>query len=70
MPRSDVAQIDLGFCYENGTGVDNNEQEATRWYRLAADQGYAVAQYKMGHCYEYSTGVDINKQGSLVSSGC
>jgi TPR repeat protein len=34
-----------GCCYEQGTGVAQNRQEAVRYYKLAADQGLAGAQY-------------------------
>ena len=39
-----AAQINLGFMYETGAGVPQDEREAVRWYRLAADQGLAEAQ--------------------------
>ena len=35
------AQYHLGFCYINGTGVVKNEVESVKWYRKAAEQGYA-----------------------------
>jgi Sel1 repeat len=38
------AQIDLGNKYKEGHGVPQDYAEATRWYRKAADQGYAIAQ--------------------------
>ena len=31
--------------------------EAVRWYRLAADQGYATAQYNLGNRYANGEGV-------------
>jgi TPR repeat protein len=39
-----VAQNDLGFMYSTGEGVPQDDTEAGRWYRLAADQGLAEAQ--------------------------
>ena len=38
-------------------GVDQDEQEALKWYRKAADQGYAVAQFKRGICFHEGEGV-------------
>ncbi len=35
------AQFNLGIMYENGRRVPQDETEAVRWYRLAADQGFA-----------------------------
>jgi hypothetical protein len=39
-----VAQFHLGLCYSLGTGVNVDQAEAVRLYRLAADQGHANAQ--------------------------
>ena len=33
------AQNDLGVRYANGDGVPQDDAEAVRWYRLAADRG-------------------------------
>jgi FOG: TPR repeat, SEL1 subfamily len=38
-----MAQYGLGFCYANGLGVNKDNEEAVKWYRLAADQGFAMA---------------------------
>ena len=36
-------QYNLGLAYARGQGVPQDDQEAVRWYRLAADQGVAAA---------------------------
>ena len=51
------AQLNLGSMYEEGRGVPQDETEAVRWYRLAADQGYAPAQHNLGVAYENGRGV-------------
>jgi TPR repeat protein len=38
-------------CYDYGTGVDRDQTEAVKWYRLAAAQGNAQAQLNVGVCY-------------------
>ena len=38
-----MAQYNLGIKYDAGEGVPQDAVEAVRWYRLAADQGYARA---------------------------
>ena len=43
-----VAQYNVGYLYESGQGVSQNYSEAARWYRLAADKGYALAQLNLG----------------------
>ena len=43
-----VAQYNLGACYHNGDGVEQDAKEAARWFRQAALQGNATAQYHLG----------------------
>ena len=43
--------------YYTGKGVPQDDQEAVRWYRLAAEQGFAVAQYDLGLMYDTGEGV-------------
>ena len=42
---------------DNGYGVLQDDAEAVRWYRLAADQGHAKAQYNLGVMYDNGDGV-------------
>ena len=51
------AQYNLGFMYANSQGVPQDDAEAVRWYRLAADQGIARAQSNLGLLYENGEGV-------------
>ena len=37
------AQNDLGWYYEMGTGVEEDEATAIKWYEKAAAQGYQEA---------------------------
>ena len=43
--------------YAKGEGVRQNHAEAARWYRRAAEQGYAGAQNNLGLMYEDSASV-------------
>ena len=43
--------------YKNGNGVAQDYAEAVRWYRLAAEQGFANAQNNLGVTYETGQGV-------------
>ena len=36
-------ECSLGYMYNYGLGVSQDYDEAIRWYRLAADQGYKHA---------------------------
>ena len=53
----DVAQYNLGYCYEEGLGVLKSGRKASHWYRLAAEQGNAKAQNNLGNCYAWGYGV-------------
>jgi uncharacterized protein len=46
-----VAQFNVGLMHDIGQGVPQNSREASKWYRLAADQGRPDAQYQLGHLY-------------------
>ena len=39
-----AAQNNLGCMYDQGRGAPQDDREAVRWWRLAADQGNAEAQ--------------------------
>ena len=41
-------QCRIGNCYAEGKVVAKDKAEAVRWYRKAADQGYADAQCWLG----------------------
>jgi hypothetical protein len=43
--------------YDNGEGVPENDAEAVRWFRLAAEQGNALAQSNLGVMYANGEGV-------------
>jgi hypothetical protein len=52
-----LAQTLLGLKYARGAGVQEDDAEAARWYRLAAKQGYAEAQWLLGIAYGNGDGV-------------
>jgi TPR repeat protein len=43
--------------YDAGDGVGRDYREAMKWYRLAADNGYAYAMYAIGDMYLAGDGV-------------
>ena len=51
------AQFSLGVAYGSGRGVPQDDAEAARWYRLAADQGNTDAQSDLGVMYANGDGV-------------
>lgn len=51
------AQTNLGFHYYQGIGVQQNYEEAAKWFRKAAEQGEVVAQSNLGIMYAHGQGV-------------
>ncbi len=51
------AQKQLGFIYDNGINVKEDNEKAFHWYKLAAEQGNAEAQFMLGTMYLNGEGV-------------
>ena len=51
------AQSMLGFMYDTGKGVPEDDAAAVKWYRKAAEQGNAGAQFFLGVIYVDGEGV-------------
>lgn len=54
------AQVNLGYLYARGHGVETDQQEAMRLYLLSAKQGNAEGMNAVGFKYRYGTGVKID----------
>ena len=52
------AQFNLGYCYKNGLGVEQDYEKAVEWYTKSAEQGIAYAQLNLGYCYDKGLGVE------------
>jgi TPR repeat protein len=52
-----ITQYQRGLQYAKGDGVIQDFTEAAKWYRLAAEAGYAEAQKKLGFLYATGKGV-------------
>ena len=48
----------MASLYRNGRGVEQNDEEAARLYRLSAEQGYTGAQTSLGMIYMAGRGVE------------
>ena len=59
------AQASLGRRYANGEGVAEDDQEAVKWFRLAAEQGNVDAQSDLGRIYANGEGVVQNYQEAV-----
>ncbi|KAF9972139.1 hypothetical protein BGZ73_004790 [Actinomortierella ambigua] len=61
------AQVALAVMFEDGIGVDKNDNASFRWYRLAAEQGSVEAQFKTGFYFLDGRGTKKNEQ---MAEGC
>jgi enhanced entry protein LpnE len=52
-------QYGLGYMYDTGTGVPQNNETAMIWYKKAAEQGNSNAALAIG--YNYDNGVGVKK---------
>ena len=52
-----IGHYGLGVFYSYGRGVPQDHAEAVKWFRKAADQGFAPAQYSLGSHYARGDGV-------------
>lgn len=51
------AQAVLGFMYQYGRGVPQNDVISLHWYTCAAEQGNAHGQYHLGLMFDKGLGV-------------
>ncbi len=59
------AQTNLAQAYRDGDGVPANEEVAARWFRKAADQGFARAENNLGTMYRLGDGVERDKEEAV-----
>jgi uncharacterized protein len=51
------AQYQLGSMYWEGKEIDQDRNEALKWYQRAAQHGHQAAQFKVAELYEAGQGV-------------
>lgn len=51
------ARFALGYRYHTGEGVSKDEEAATRWWRMAAEQGHTSAMHNLASAYYAGNGV-------------
>ncbi len=59
------AQASMGWLYQAGLGVKQDNAEALQWYRLGAKQGNAVAQNNLGVMHENGIAVSKNLEKAI-----
>lgn len=50
-----VAQYNIGWMYHNGYGLAIDDEQAQRWWQLAAEQGHTEAQFALAMLYSQGT---------------
>ena len=60
------AQVNLGFMYLNGIGVEKDTSKAVKLFSLASEKDNAKAQYYLGEAYLHGDGVEKNENKSFV----
>ena len=59
------AQFSLGGMYDNGKGVEQDDEQAVYWYRKAAEQGHAKAQNDLGFMYATGAGIEEDSKKAV-----
>ena len=52
-----AAQYHLGWMYNTGTWLEQDQKEAVKWYRKSAEQGNGFAQFTLAFIYDAGLGV-------------
>jgi hypothetical protein len=60
-----MAQSNLAWCLDTGTGVDVDETQAVEWHRKAAEQGDDTGQFNLAVHYEWGSGVTEDKAEAI-----
>lgn len=60
-----LSEFNLGECYYNGDGVEQDLTLAAKWYEKAAERGHKFAQNSIGDCYYYGNGVEENNEKAV-----
>lgn len=53
----DAAQVEMGWFYFNGNGVEKDYVKAAKWFHKAADRGNPLAEGNLGKMYALGLGV-------------
>lgn len=60
-----LSEFNLGECYYNGDGVEQDLTLAAKWYEKAAERGDKSAQNSIGKCYYFGEGVEENNEKAV-----
>ena len=60
-----LSEFNLGDCYYNGDGVEQDLTLAAKWFEKAAERGHKSAQNSIGKCYYFGEGVEENNEKAV-----
>ena len=60
------AQFEVAARYAEGRGVQQDFEEAVKWYKRSASTGFALSQYRLGTLYERGLGVTKDIQRARI----
>ncbi|MEI3363995.1 MAG: tetratricopeptide repeat protein [Oscillospiraceae bacterium] len=60
------AQFHLGWCYQQGKGVEKEQTAAVAWYQGAAEREDPSSLCALGRCYETGSGVGERMNAMLL----
>jgi TPR repeat protein len=61
----EMAQLNVGICYFNGYGINQDYKEAVVWFLKASEKNNSEAQCYLGVCYSDGKGIAKNRQESF-----
>lgn len=61
-----MAQYWVGVMHMKGQGVEQDYEEAGKWFRRAAEQAVPQAQYKLGNLYSDGNGVPQDNEFAYI----
>lgn len=60
------AQHFVGWCFQQGAGVEQNNEGALRWWLKAAMSGFGESQSAVASCYEKGQGTECDLKQAYV----
>src|SRR6266498_5367394 len=59
---NNIAQYNLGCCYDFGKGINKDKKKAFEWYLKSAEAGNNDAQLYLGYCYRDGEGINKDEK--------
>ncbi|KAF0497054.1 calmodulin-dependent protein kinase [Gigaspora margarita] len=56
----------LGYCYQNGIGIEKDEYKVYIYYKKFAEIGNIVRIYNVGYCYNKGIGIEKDKNKAFI----